>query len=224
MSARQRPLDWVAPLLVGTSAAVAAEVAIAMLIYAADGFLRSLTTVLAVEGLALGMGLWAAPAPHPELVDHLRRRWMWCLVAFLAATAYGVAWSTMPEIGRGALGQALGLTLLGAAPLFTCGTVIGGMGAVARSNLGRGMREPGAAAALGTGLGFVLTGLLLPRAPLPSSLLVGCMVLLSASGLAYGAGLGDGEDGKEEQSGEPDPVVGTPIADTIAPAGESQTT
>jgi len=179
-----------APLLVGTAAAIAAEVAMAMLIYAGEGFIRSLTTVLAVEGVALGLGLWSAPAPHPELVDRLRRRWMLCLVSFMGATAFGVAWSLVPVVGTGAAGQALGLTLLGGAPLFTCGTVLGGMGSVTRSDPASALREPGAAAALGAGLGFVLTGLLLPRVPIPASLLVGCLVLLSAGGMIYGIVLG----------------------------------
>ena len=52
------------------------------------------------------------------------------------------------------------------------------------------MREPGAAAALGAGLGFVFTGLLLPRAPIPASLIVACLVLLSGAGLVYGTVLG----------------------------------
>ena len=186
MSHRQHPLDWVAPLLVGAAAAIAAEVALGLLIYSGVGFLRSLTTVLAVEGMALGMGLWSAPAPHPELVDRLRRRWMLCLFAFMAATGYGVAWSALPAIGSGALGQAAGLTLLAAAPLFTCGTVLGGMVSVARSRSAGALREPGSAAALGAALGFVLTGLLLPRVPIPASLLVGCLVLVSAGGLVYG--------------------------------------
>ena len=190
MMHRRHPLDWVAPFLVGTSAAIAAEVAMAMLVYAGEGFTRSLTTVLAVEGMALGMGLWSAPAPHPAIVDRLRRRWTLCLMAFSAASAFGVAWSVLPAIGGGAAGQALGLTLLGAVPLFTCGTVLGGMGSVTRSESTRALREPGAAAALGAGLGFVLTGLLLPKAPIPASLLVGCLVLLSAGGLVYGVVLG----------------------------------
>lgn len=184
------PLDWVAPFLVGTAAAVVAEVAMAMLIYAGEGFMRSLTTVLAVEGVALGLGLWSAPAPHPALVDRLRRRWVLCLAAFMGATVFGVAWSLVPGLGTGALGQALGLTLLGGVPLFTCGTVLGGMGSVTRSGTEGPLREPGASAALGAGLGFVLTGLLLPRVPLPASLLVGCLVLLSAGGMVYGSVLG----------------------------------
>jgi hypothetical protein len=190
MSDRQHPLDWVAPLLVGTSAAIAAEVAMAMLVYAGEGFMRSLTTVLAVEGIALGVGLWSAPAPHPAVVDRLRHRWTLCLIAFVVATAFGVTWSVVPSLGGGAAGQAIGLTLLGAVPLFTCGTILGGMGSVTRSHAPGTLREPGAAAALGAGLGFVLTGLLLPRAPIPASLLVGCLVLLSAGGLVYGVVLG----------------------------------
>lgn len=171
-----------------------------LLIYAGDGFMRSLTTVLAVEGVALGLGLWSAPAPHAHVVDGLRQRWMLCLVAFLAATVFGVTWSLVPAIGSGAAGQALGLTLLGGVPLFACGTVLGGMGSVTRSAPPNRLREPGAAAALGAGLGFVLTGLLLPRAPIPASLLVGCMVLLSGGGLVYGIVLTSLSDDAEAQA------------------------
>lgn len=169
-----------------------------MLIYTGDGFMRSLTTVLAVEVVALGVGLWSAPAPSPHLVDRLRGRWMVCIIAFMVATGFGVAWSLVPAIGGGATGQALGLTLLAAIPLFTCGTVLGGMGSVMRNAPAGTMREPGAAAALGAGLGFVLTGFLLPRAPMPASLIVACMVLLSAGGLVYGIVLTALEEAVEE--------------------------
>jgi len=190
MSDAEHPLDWVAPLLVGASAAVAAEVAMGMLIYAGDGFLRSLTTVLAIDCVALGVGLWSAPAPHPDLIDRLRRRWMVCLIAFMAAAVFGVLWSLFPSIGGGPLGQGFGLTLLAALPLLTCGTVLGGMGSVSRSRMAGRLREPGAAAALGASLGFLLTGFLIPRTPIPASLLVGCLVFLSAGGLVYGVVLG----------------------------------
>jgi len=66
------------------------------------------------------------------------------------------------------------------------------MGSVTRSDPVGALREPGAAAALGAGLGFVLTGLMLPRAPIPASLLVACLVLLSAGGMVYGIVLGSG--------------------------------
>jgi len=190
MSDGEHPLDWVAPLLVGASAAVAAEVAMGMLIYAGDGFLRSLTTVLAIDCVALGVGLWSAPAPRPDLIDRLRKRWMLCLAAFMAAAVFGVLWSVMPALGGGPVGQAFGLTLLAALPLLTCGAVLGGMGSVTRSRMAGTLREPGAAAALGASLGFLVTGFLIPRTPIPASLLVGCLVLLSAGGLVYGVVLG----------------------------------
>lgn len=220
MAARQHPLDWVPPLLVGASAAIVAEVAMAMLIYTGDGFVRSLTTVLAVEVVALGVGLWSAPAAHPELVDRLRRRWMVCMTAFAAATAFGVAWSLAPDIGGGAVGQAVGLTLLAAVPLFTCGTVLGGMGSVMRSAPPGTMREPGAAAALGAGLGFVLTGLLLPRAPLPASLIVACMILLSAGGLVYGVVLSVFDEDRGEPNPRPDGASPRAAAGAAVPSGE----
>jgi hypothetical protein len=185
MTARQHPLDWVAPVLVGACAAIAGEVAMGMLIYAGEGFMRSLTTVLTVEVVALGIGLWAAPAPHALLIDRLRRRWIFCILAFLAATTFGVAWSLVPSLGSGPAGQAMGMSILAALPLFACGTVLGGLGSVVRSVEPGAMREPGAPAALGAGLGFVLTGLLLPRVPLPASMIVACLILLSAGGIVF---------------------------------------
>jgi hypothetical protein len=90
------------------------------------------------------------------------------------------------------------------------------MGAAAESHVATRLPRPGAAAALGAGIGFVITGALLPRAPIPASLLVGCLVLLSASGMMYGvmlgerfgapAGLGD------DTPGEPHVPTGTPVA------------
>jgi hypothetical protein len=178
---------WVAPLLVGASAAVAAEVATGILLYAGPGLMRSLTTVLAVEGAALAMGLWSAPSPDSTLlVDRLRRRWLFCLLAFVAAAVFGTSWSVVQDLGGGPVGQGLGLAVLAALPLYACGLLLAGMSAVAADDpLGR-LRGPGAAAALGAAVGFVLTGALLPRAPIPASLLVGCLVLLSAGGMIYG--------------------------------------
>jgi len=176
-----------APLLVGASVAISAEVAIGILLYAGPGLMRSLTTVLAVEVAALGAGLWRTPHHgYPAVVDRLRRRWIFCLLAFIAAAVFGTSWSVVQDLGGGPLGQGLGLAVLAALPLYACGLVLGGMSAVAVDDpLGR-LRGPGAPAALGAAAGFVLTGTLLPRAPTPGSLLVACLVLLSAGGLIYG--------------------------------------
>jgi hypothetical protein len=46
-------------------------------------------------------------------------------------------------------------------------------------------RGPAAVAVFGAAIGFAVNGVLLPRAPTPSSLLVGCMVLLSLGGMVY---------------------------------------
>jgi hypothetical protein len=179
---------WVAPLLVGASAAIAAEVATGILLYAGPGLMRSLTTVLAVEGAALAAGLWSAPAAAGRpLIDRLRRRWLFCLLAFMAAALFGTSWSVVQDLGGGPVGQGVGLAVLAALPLYACGLVLAGMAAVAASDTTGRLRSPGAAAALGAALGFVLTGALLPRAPIPASLLVACLVLLSAGGMIYGA-------------------------------------
>lgn len=190
MTDRVPRLEWLPPLLVGASAAVVAEVALAMLLYGGPGFVRSLTTILAVEGFALAGGLWSAPPAEPDLVDRLRRRWLLCLFAFLAAAAFGTFWTFVPWLGGERLGQAAGLAVLAALPLYASGAVLGGMSVAAATDRGGRLRSPGAAAAVGAAIGFVLTGLLLPRAPMPASLLVGCLVMLSLGGMVFGTVLG----------------------------------
>lgn len=193
MSRPPHRLVSVPPFLVGVAAAIAAEVAIGLLLYAGPGLVRSLTVVLAVEGAALAAGLWSAPVAGPDIVDRLRRPWLFCLLAFLGATLFGGAWSLVESVGEGRLGQGLGLVILAALPLYSAGMVLGGMSAVASRWPAR-HRSPGAAAALGAGVGFVLTGVLLPRAPLPGSLLVACIVLLSLGGMIFGVVLGSMPD------------------------------
>lgn len=177
-------------LLVGAAAAIAAEVAIGILLYASPGFMRSLTTVLAVEGVSLALGLHTVPTPTRHLVERMRLRWLLCLGAFTAAAMFGTFWSLIESLGEGRIGQGLGLALLAGLPLFACGSLLGGMGVVAEADPSGRLPRPGANAALGAALGFVGTGILLPRAPIPASLLVGCLVLLSAGGMVYGTMVG----------------------------------
>ncbi|HET9947761.1 MAG TPA: hypothetical protein VFQ22_02430, partial [Longimicrobiales bacterium] len=179
-------IGWIPPLLVGASAAVAAEVAMALLLYTGPGLARSLTTVLAVEGTALGVGLWTQPRGDHDLVERLRRRWLLCLAAFVAAAVYGTSWSVSSGVADGRLGQGIGLAVLAALPVYACGSVLAGMSALAATHPSGPRRGPGAAAAIGAGMGFVLTGALLPRAPIPASLLVACLVFLSGGGMVYG--------------------------------------
>jgi hypothetical protein len=172
---------------VGAAGALAAEVAVAILLYAGPGLMRSLTTVLAVEGAALAAGFQTAPSQGAEVLDSLRRRWLFCLGAFMAAAFYGTSWSLFEGLGETRLGQGLGLALLAALPMFGCGAVLGGIGSLSIADDTGTLRRPSASAALGAALGFVATGILLPRAPIPASLLVGCLVLLSGAGMVYGA-------------------------------------
>jgi len=197
MTERRPRLEWLPPLLVGASAAVVAEVSLSLLLYGGVGFVRSLTTVLAVEGLAFAGGLWSAPAPGPDSVDRLRKRWLLCLFAFVAATLFGMAWSVLPELGEGRLGQGMGLALLAGVPLYGAGAVLGGMSVVAASDPGERLGMPGASAAAGAAAGFVLTGFLLPRVPIPASLLLGCLVMLSLGGIVYGGVLAARTDLRE---------------------------
>lgn len=172
--------------VVGLSSAVAAEVAIGILLYAGPGFVRSLTILLTVEAGALAAGLWM-PYPEPEPADGLRRRWLFTMSAFLAATVFGTVWTVMPELGTGSLGQGLGLAMLAGLPLYACGALFGGLAHEAEAVDRRARPRLAAVGAFGAAAGFAMTGFLLPRAPTPSSLLVGCLVFLSLGGMAYGA-------------------------------------
>ena len=190
MSARPPRLGWLPPLLVGASAAVAAEVAVAVLLYEGPGFIRSLTVILGIEALALAGGAWSAPAPGPDLVDRLRNRWLLCLLAFLAAALFAGAWSMPIGLGADRLSQGLGLAILAGLPLYAASSVLGGIAVAARTDHGGRLRPPGGAAFIGVGLGVIVTGLLLPKAPMPASLLIGCLVMLSLGGMIYGGVLG----------------------------------
>lgn len=190
MTRRPSGLGWLPPFLVGAAAAIAAEVAIGMLLYSGPGFMRSLTVILAVEGSAFACGLWSAPSVAPDIVERLRRRWLLCLSTFLLAAIYGTTWSVVLGLGADALAQGLGLAILAGLPLYSAGAVLGGLSVAANTDPGGRLRGPGAAAAAGAALGFVLTGFLLPRAPMPASLLIGCLVMLSLGGMVFGSVLG----------------------------------
>jgi len=182
---------WIPPLLVGVVTAVAAEVSTAVLIYGGPGFTRSLTTTLGIQALAFGAGL-RARGPVPGI--GLRRRWFLALSAYVAATAYATLWMLFPALGNARAGQGLGLAALAALPLYGCGALLAGLSSDAsRRHPDRAaVHERGAAvasvASFGAALGFVGTGLLLPRAPMPASLLVACLVLLSLGAMIQSAG------------------------------------
>lgn len=182
------PFRWLPPFLVGVCTATAAEVAVGLLLYGGPGLMRSLTTILAVEAGALGVGFLTAPGVRPDLLDALRRRWLLTLVAFLVATLFSAFWSVVDLVGGSALGQGLGLGFLAAFPMYAAGSLLGAMSAAVPGESGEGGGSGvGGAAALGAGLGFAATGASLPQVFTPASLLLMCLVLLSAGGLVYGS-------------------------------------
>lgn len=186
MSTRARALGWAPAFVVGICVASVAEIAAGLLLYTGPGLMRSLTTILGVEAGSFAVGLWTAPGPRPDLVDALRRRWMLCLLAFLVATLFAAFWTFLQDVGGTRLGQGLGLAFMAGLPLYACGGVLGGMGA---ATSGRPDARPGSVgppAFLGGAAGIVATGIFLPRVPTPASLLLVCLVLLSAGGLVFG--------------------------------------
>jgi hypothetical protein len=222
---RSRRSAWIPPLLVGVATGVAAEVSTAVLLYGGPGFTRSLTTTLGIQALAFGAGL-RAHGPRPGA--GLRRRWLLALTAYVAATAFATLWMVFPAVGNDRRGQGLGLAALAALPLYACGALLAGLSLEAsRRRADRASahgRGPAVAstASFGAALGFVATGLLLPRAPMPASLLVACLVLLSLGAMidASGAGESDGSGGQpslESALDDAGPGDAEPVGPTAPP-------
>lgn len=176
---------WLPPFVVGACLASAAELAVGLLVYAGPGFLRSVTTVLAVEAAALGVGLWNAPGPSLDLSDVMRRRWLTCLLSFLVATLFAAAWSIVGELAGSALGQGVGLAALAGLPLYAGGALLGGLSSMEVRAERSGPAPVGAYAAFGSVVGLLLTGAALTRVLTPSSLMLACIILLSAAGLVF---------------------------------------
>jgi hypothetical protein len=194
---------WLPTILVGASAATVAELTAGLLLYASEGFIRSLTIILTVEMLALAVGLWTAPVwptattagasdPDEEFVDDgvesLRRRWSLLLMVFAVAALYAGVWGMLQAYAPTPLFQGLGLGLLGALPLFAVGGLLGRM-VTWEARRGPDRRRVGTPAALGASLGFLCAGgYLIPHLS-PLSILLLCLIFLSAGALLYGQSL-----------------------------------
>ncbi|MFQ5536275.1 MAG: hypothetical protein ACE5GJ_02370 [Gemmatimonadota bacterium] len=191
MSRKVLTLSWLPPFVVGVAVATAAEIALGLLLYTGPGLMRSLTVVLVVEAVSLGLGLAMAPRLEPGLLDLLRRRWLACLGVFLLATLFSAVWSLLESLGGDALTQGMGLAFLAGLPLYACGAVLAAMSAEAATREGTELRGRfplvGAPATFGAALGFAATGISLPQVFTPASLFLFCLVLLSAGGLVYGS-------------------------------------
>ncbi len=214
--------SWLPALLVGAAAATVAALTAGLLLYASEGFTRSLTLILTVEMMSLAVGLWTAPVwpaastpgasnPDEEFIDDgvesLRRRWSLVLIAFAVAALYAGVWGFLQDYETTPLSQGLGLGLMGALPLFAVGGLLGRM-VTWEARRGPDRRRVGTPAALGASLGFLGAGLyLIPRLT-PLSILLLCLICLSAGALLYGQALDLRLNPEEKLSPEPDPQGG----------------
>jgi hypothetical protein len=169
-----------AAFLIGLAAALAAELAAGLLLYATRGLLEAVTLVFGVGLGALGLGLAAAPARGRADQAGLLRRWFFALFAFGAAAVVSAAWSLREGVPDGALARGVSLALLEALPLYAVGALLGAISAATSG------ARVGAAAALGASLGVVLAGTVLLLRSEPVSIYLLGVVLLSGAALVHG--------------------------------------
>ena len=183
MTRWRRILGVVPPLVVGASAAGAAEMSAGLLLYSSEGFLPALTLILTVETGAFALGLWSGSLQVQRgAVEGIRRRWLFSLVAFAVAAAFSTGVTFLEELFTGGLGQGLGLAFLGSLPLFALGSLLSGMANARVPSVAR----VGVPSVVGVALGFFLTGgFLLPNMA-PYTLYLLCLTALSGGALVHG--------------------------------------
>ncbi len=193
-------LVWVPAFLAGAVTATAGELSAGLLLYSGLGFLRALTVVLTVQMGAFAMGLWTAwsPEERPD-VDHVRRRWLLCLIAFTGAAVFAGVTRIVGGQSASWVGQGLGLALLGGLPMFAAGGLLGSLGRLAGPGSRRGITV-GAGAASGAAVGFLLTGFFFVPRLEPSSTFLICVIALSGGALLHGWVLDQREVAEELES------------------------
>lgn len=209
---------WIPPFMVGAAAAVAANMAIGLLLFSGQGLLRALSLILAVELLALAAGLWSEPRHEGQaLVESIRRRWFLCLLTFMGAAVFTTTWTVAG--GFGAIGgtQAIGLTLVGALPVYGAGILLAGM-AKFNASLGGSAGAVSVPATIGGAVGMALTGLWALTELYPPSVFLFVLVFLSASAMVHGGVLDRGtRDSHGSERASPEVVDVAALAPTEAP-------
>jgi hypothetical protein len=185
-----RSPDWgltlFPPLLAGFAAAVAVETSAGSLLYSGTGMLPALGLIITVEVGAVGLGLWVGgEVAGGGLVEPIRRAWLFCLVAFAAGAVTSAGLTFVEGLAGTAVGQGLGLGLLGGVPAFAVGSLLGTM---SRQEKGGGRPVPmvGSPAVLGASIGFLLSGGVLIPNVAPYTLFLLAVVVLSAGALIQG--------------------------------------
>jgi len=195
--AADHPASWVPPLLLGSAAAVAAEVTAALLLYAGAGFVRALALVLTVLLASLALGLWSAPTETDDPVESLRRRWQLVLFAFLVAGVPAYLWTVLGGLSDGLFARGLGLAFLGALPMYAIGHLVA---TIASVRARRGLAGPGAWVAFGAALGSLFTGAFLTASATPVTMYGVGLVVVWVGALMHGQVL-------DRVVGPPRPIV-----------------
>jgi len=178
-------LRWFPPFAVGGSAAVAGHLGLGILLFADDRMFEALTVIIGVELGALALGLASRPDTDDwDLIETIRRRWVFILVAFVPAAFFALAWTFTQGLGATALAQGLGLALLGGLPLYAAGSLLAAMAKMAEETGESGV--VGVAAAAGACIGVLVTGFVgIARIGGPSLLLF-ALTFLSGTALFQG--------------------------------------
>ena len=212
----RKRLEWAPTFVAGFGAGASGTVAVALLLYSGAGLLRSLTLIVMIElgAFGLGLGTGGPPREWSQAVESLRRRWLFALVAFLAASGFTFNWAFFSGFGASRLTQALGLALLAGLPLYACGRLVGGINAV---RMTAGLSGNGAFASLGAASGVLVTGLgALTGVGVPSFVLF-LLVLLSGTARLQGWVLKPLDE--RVGTGEIAAVDGAESSETLHPVG-----
>jgi hypothetical protein len=201
----------------GFAAGASGTVAVALLLYSGEGLLRSLTLIVAIElgAFGVGLGIGEPPREWSNAVESLRRRWLFALVAFLAAAGFALAWAFFAGFGASPITQGLGLALLAGFPLYAGGRLLRGISTV---RMMAGLTGDGALASLGAAAGVLITGIgALSGVGVPSFALF-LLVILSGAALLQGWVLQPLEERVAAvEVAEPDPSEGLHAAGPRTP-------
>jgi hypothetical protein len=120
-------------------------------------------------------------------VEEVRRRWLFLLVAFTAASLFSGGWELFRGFEARAFSQGAGLALLAALPLYAGGLLLA---SPALARVGGRLREtdgsPAPPAFFGAALGFLLLGHLFFPALSPTAVLLLAIVATSGGALVHG--------------------------------------
>jgi NAD(P)-dependent dehydrogenase (short-subunit alcohol dehydrogenase family) len=119
-----RLVSAVAALMVGAAVGAGTTAGAALLLYTGRGFLATAGFLIAVSIAAVAAGLWVGAPEENVRAAASRRRWIWTVLAFLAAAVFTTLWSERASVRTLALGGALAVLLILAEPAYASGTLL----------------------------------------------------------------------------------------------------